>query len=312
MLARLEQDFPNDLRVVYRHFPLVSIHDKATLATQAAEAAGAQGEFWAMHDALFENQNEWAGTSVEGFTNWLTLKATELGLDLNQFTADLNAEANVTFAQDAWDFGVENEVPGTPFLLINGNPYGGPLDYGNLTTIIRLILLEDLQYNECPPLTIDPLKDYVATLETAKGEIVLQLFADKAPLAVNSFVFLAQEGWFDGVTFHRVLPDFVAQAGDPSGTGFGGPGYAFDNEIDPNLTFDRSGLLAMANAGPGTNGSQFFITYAPQPDLIGSYTIFGEVLTGYEVAESLTPRNPQQAFNLAEGDKIIRVTIEVR
>jgi cyclophilin family peptidyl-prolyl cis-trans isomerase len=146
-------------------------------------------------------------------------------------------------------------------------------------------------------------------LRTEKGDITLELFADKAPLAVNSFIFLAKNDWFDSVTFHRVIADFMAQAGDPSGTGYGGPGYAFDNEIDPSLTFDRPGVLAMANAGPGSNGSQFFITYAAVPRLNGSYTIFGQLMDGMDVLKQLTPRNPAESMDLPPGDRIIDVEI---
>ena len=137
----------------------------------------------------------------------------------------------------------------------------------------------------------------------------MQLFPDKAPLAVNSFVFLARQGWFDGVTFHRVIPGFIAQAGDPSGTGRGNPGYFFNNEIS-DLKFDKPGMLAMANSGPDTNGSQFFITFAPAANLDGSYTIFGQVISGLDVAEKLTPRDTSQGGNLSPGDKIISVIIE--
>jgi cyclophilin family peptidyl-prolyl cis-trans isomerase len=161
-------------------------------------------------------------------------------------------------------------------------------------------------------MVIDPSKQYLATLHTNKGDIVIELLADDAPMAVNSFVFLSQNNWFDGVMFHRVLPNFVAQSGDPTGTGFGGPGYAFDNEVSPDLKFDRAGMVGMANAGPGSNGSQFFITYVPVPDLDGGYTIFGQVVSGMEVAESLTPRNPAQGGDLPDGDIIESVSIEER
>ena len=130
-------------------------------------------------------------------------------------------------------------------------------------------------------------------------------------MAVNNFVFLARHGWYDNITFHRVLPDYIAQSGDPTGTGFGSPGYAFDNEISPDLKFDKAGLLAMANAGPGSNGSQFFITLAPTPNLDGGYTIFGRVIDGLEVVRQLTPRNPDQSnLNLPPGDELNSVTIE--
>ena len=138
---------------------------------------------------------------------------------------------------------------------------------------------------------------------------MIQLFPDKAPLAVNSFVFLARQGWFEGVTFHRVIPGFVAQAGDPSGTGKGNPGYFFNNEIT-ELKFDKPGMVSMANSGPDTNGSQFFITFAPAPHLDGGYTIFGQVISGLDVAENLTPRDPSQGTTLTPGDKILSVDIE--
>ena len=131
-----------------------------------------------------------------------------------------------------------------------------------------------------------------------------------APIAVNSFIFLAENGWYDGVTFHRVLPGFVAQGGDPTGTGFGGPGYAYDIEISEEVTFDSAGLLAMANSGPGSNGSQFFITYDALPDLDGRFTIFGRVISGMEVVEQITPRDPSQNPALPPGDLILGITIE--
>jgi cyclophilin family peptidyl-prolyl cis-trans isomerase len=158
-------------------------------------------------------------------------------------------------------------------------------------------------------MVINPTKQYIATLHTEKGDIVIELAADKAPLAVNSFIFLARNGWFDNVTFHRVIPGFVAQAGDPSGTGYGTPGYAFKNEIS-NLKFDAPGVVGMANAGADSNGSQFFITYSSQPTLDGKYTVFGHVIQGLDVATSLTPRDPSQSGDLPTGDKILSVTIE--
>jgi len=174
--------------------------------------------------------------------------------------------------------------------------------------VIQLQMLEARQFSECPPMTLDPTKQYSANLHTAKGDIVIELFADKAPLAVNNFLFLVRNGWYDGVTFHRVLQGFVAQAGDPSGTGFGSPGYAFSNEIT-DLKFDKAGLVAMANAGPDSNGSQFFITYAPAPQLDGGYTIFGQVIEGMDVASSISLRDPSQGLDQPPGDAILSIEI---
>ena len=308
MLAQLQQKYPDDLRIVYRHYPLSS-HDKAPLAAQAAEAAGMQGQFWQMHDLLFKERADWISLTPEEFQKWLEQKVTELGLDLEKFKQDLNSPELIKLVKDAYEKNVAIGMPGTPFLVINGEPYNGPLDLANLDATVGLMLLAKRQFSECPPMTLEKGKQYFAVLHTEKGDITLELFADKAPLAVNSFIFLARHDWFDGVTFHRVLPDFVAQAGDPTGSGFGGPGYAFDNEIDPSLVFDKPGMLAMANAGPGSNGSQFFITYSAVPRLNGDYTIFGQVASGMDVASSLTPRNPAEKMDLPPGDKILDVEI---
>jgi len=167
---------------------------------------------------------------------------------------------------------------------------------------------DTFQYNAAPPMTIDVNKKYFATFTMANGgEFVAELFADKAPVTVNNFVFLAQQGYYDGTTFHRVLEGFMAQGGDRTGTGRGGPGYQFEDEFS-DLTFDKAGLLAMANSGPNTNGSQFFITYGPTEHLNGLHTIFGQVVEGMDVVNSLTRRDPQQSPTF-EGDAIETVTI---
>jgi cyclophilin family peptidyl-prolyl cis-trans isomerase len=165
------------------------------------------------------------------------------------------------------------------------------------------------QWSSPPEMSIDPTKKYFATFKTAKGDIRVELFADRAPKTVNNFVFLARQGFYDNTTFHRVLENFMAQGGDPTGTGRGGPGYQFEDEIVPGLTFDKPGLLAMANAGPGTNGSQFFITFSPTPWLNGKHTIFGQVVEGLDVALSLTLRDPLQRPNYP-GDTLVTVEIE--
>jgi len=309
VLAQLKADFPEDVRVVYRHFPLASIHDKALLATQAAEAAGLQGKFWEIHNVLYEKATEWSSLSVEDFQTWLIDSAAALDLDVTQFEADLTSEEIVAFAEGTWQVGQEIGLPGTPFFVINNNPYNGPLDSANIASILSLTEFAERQYTECPPAVIDPLRGYTATIQTEMGDIVIDLYPDVAPLAVNSFVFLAQEGWFDDVSFHRVLPGFMAQGGDPTGTGMGGPGYAFKNEVSEDLSFDREGLLAMANSGADTNGSQFFITYGPAAHLDGGYTIFGEVIDGMQVVQDLTPRDPSQGGDLPDGDTIITISI---
>jgi cyclophilin family peptidyl-prolyl cis-trans isomerase len=165
-----------------------------------------------------------------------------------------------------------------------------------------------LQYDAYPPMTIDVSKEYFAAVKMANGgEFTIQLFPDKAPKTVNSFVFLAQQGYFNGLTFHRVLEGFMAQGGDPTGTGSGGPGYEFENE-DNDLSFDKAGVVAMANAGRDTNGSQFFITFGPTPHLDGGYTIFGQVIEGMDVVNAITLRDPDVNPSFA-GDAMESVTI---
>jgi cyclophilin family peptidyl-prolyl cis-trans isomerase len=165
------------------------------------------------------------------------------------------------------------------------------------------------QYASPPPMTIDKTKQYFATVKMAKGgEFVIQLFPDKAPITVNSFVFLAREGFFNGTTFHRVLPGFMAQGGDPTGTGGGGPGYEFQNEVS-DLKFDKAGVVAMANAGRDTNGSQFFIMFGPYQLSENDYTIFGQVVQGMDVVNAITLRDPNQNPNFT-GDVIESITIE--
>jgi cyclophilin family peptidyl-prolyl cis-trans isomerase len=315
-METLIKEFPNNLRFVYRHFPLIGtpeapVHDKAALATQAAEAAGKQGEFWEMHDLLFNNQSEWSKLSVADFQQWLINKAGDLKLDVPKFTTDLTSTELVNLAQKAWIDGQKMQLLATPTVIINDETWPGDvqMNEANLASVIKLVLLEDRQFTECPPMTIDPTKQYIATLHTEKGDIVIELAADKAPLAVNSFIFLARNGWFDNVTFHRVIPGFVAQAGDPSGTGFGTPGYAYKNEIS-DLKFDGAGVVGMANAGADSNGSQFFITYSAQPTLDGKFTVFGHVIQGFGVVTNLTPRDPSQSGDLPPGDKILSVSIE--
>jgi cyclophilin family peptidyl-prolyl cis-trans isomerase len=146
---------------------------------------------------------------------------------------------------------------------------------------------------------IDPTKTYYATIKTNKGDMRLKLFADKAPATVNNFVFLARDGFYDGVPFHRVIKDFLIQTGDPTGTGRGGPGYRFPDEIHPELRHDGPGVLSMANAGPNTNGSQFFITHVATPWLDGKHAVFGKLVDGSNVL-----------YSIEQGDFIDTIEIE--
>ena len=163
------------------------------------------------------------------------------------------------------------------------------------------------EYDGPPDLVIDTSKDYYATFVTERGEFRLRLFDDRAPRTVNNFVFLARDGFYNGVTFHRVIPGFMAQGGDPTGTGGGSPGYRFDDEFHPDL-IHNAGVISMANSGPNTNGSQFFITFVPTPHLDGAHAVFGEVVEGMDVVNNISPRDPATAIEA--GDVIYTILIE--
>ena len=166
-------------------------------------------------------------------------------------------------------------------------------------------------YSAAPEMSIDPESEYYAIFKTEKGDMRVRLFADQVPDTVNNFVFLARDGFYNNTHFHRVLENFMAQGGDPTGSGAGGPGYQFPDEFVASLQFDRAGLLAMANAGPNTNGSQFFITFAETPWLNGRHTIFGEIVEGMDVLNSLSLRDPMAAgASEFAGDLLIMVEIE--
>ncbi len=167
--------------------------------------------------------------------------------------------------------------------------------------------MTDNSYSSPPAMGIDPQKTYTATIQTSDGDIILQLFADKTPNTVNNFVFLAREGFYDGVIFHRVIANFMVQGGDPTGTGRGGPGYSFADEFHPELGHDGPGVLSMANAGPNTNGSQFFITHVATPHLDGKHSVFGRVTGGLDVLMAIPVRDPAQAQAPAVAIKTILI-----
>jgi len=287
VLAQLSEAYPNEVRIVIRDLPLNSIHDKASLAAQATHAAGIQGKFMEVHDALYEKQAEWSQKTVDDFKLYLSELAGELGLDVAQFESDLTSDAVVKIVNDSIAAYEKTGLEfSTPNLIINYLPYGGRNDLESLKGLVKLMELPARGFTACPPTIIEPGKTYEATLKTTKGDIVIELFADKAPTTVNSFIYLAQQGWFDNVPFHRVIAGFVAQTGDPSGT------------------------VGMARGGdPASNGSQFFITLDAVTDLNGQYTVFGQVTSGMDVVAKLTLRDAQRDPELALADEIISVTI---
>jgi cyclophilin family peptidyl-prolyl cis-trans isomerase len=315
VLADILEVYPDDVRFIFRHFPLGRF-DKSNLAAQATEAAGLQGDFWGMYDVLFGKYEDWVELDPEDFEPWLIGEAEALGLDTDQFAQDLNSSEIVALVNQAQQNAIANNITYTPHLSFDGQlmpdylQTAGELYAWLEYQIIPLGRLAENKFSQCPEMTIDSQKQYTATLHTEKGDIVVALYPDVAPYAVNNFIFLAENDFYTNTTFHRVIAGQIAQGGDPSGTSMGNPGYLFSIETSPDLTFDRPGFIAMANHDPYSNGSQFFISMIANPSWDGNFTIFGEVIEGMEVVESLTPRNPQADLFAPPGDLIEKITIE--
>ena len=164
------------------------------------------------------------------------------------------------------------------------------------------------QWSTMPAMQIDPKKNYQATFRTSKGDMIVQLFADKVPNTVNNFIFLAREGFYDHTVFHRVIENFMVQGGDPTGTGRGGPGYRFNDEFHPSLRHDKPGVLSMANSGANTNGSQFFLTHVPTPWLDNRHSVFGTIIEGMDVLLSIPVRDPSKVGSPAGGLNTVSIT----
>lgn len=295
--------YPDTFRLVFRHMPLPSLHRLAYISSMAANAAGAQGMFWEMYELLFSQQSVWSSyESEEEFSVWVLGRAETLGLDLDQFEADmLNADARAaleTQTEEQLALGIHY----TPFIIVNGTIMS------SFSTITQYISVYNYDgYDACPPWVVSPDKTYTAKLDTTVGEITIDLNLAAAPLAVNNFIFLAQQGWYDNVPFHRVIEGFVAQTGELSGFG---PGYSFVNETDNDLSYDGPGVVGMANAGPDTNGSQFFITLAPTTSLDGSYTIFGQVQEdSLALLNEIALRDPDTAVDFEDATYINSIEI---
>ena len=306
ILRAVQERFPDDVRVVFRHRPFPeSFHDKSILAGQALEAAGKQGKFQEFKNYLFETQSEWAPVAKGDFDGWLRGKIGQLGLDTDQFFKDMYSKEIEQKISDAADSANSLGINGTPTLFING--YKWPEDQRGIeifSIYVQLLKNQAIQYSSCAPTVIQPGKQYAATISTSKGDIEVDLFADIAPYAVNSFIFLANEGWYDGLPF--IATNEFTLSGDPSDTGYGGPGYAYLDELNDSLTFDEPGKLSTFSLGPGINGSTFFIN---KTILEGQQarTIFGEVTSGMDVVNALEIR--ENIFDPAV-DFITSVTIK--
>jgi cyclophilin family peptidyl-prolyl cis-trans isomerase len=310
------------VRFVFRLRPFPeSFHNKSILASQAMVAAGLQGKFVEFRIWLFERQSKdpnnpavasladsefWAGLPPADLDEWLKARVSDLGIDPDQLVKDMLSDAVVKKVQEAKTNADAIGITGTPTLFVNG--YAWPENQRGteiFSIYTKLFLNAEKEFNTCPSMTIDSSKSYSATISTTKGDIVVDLFADKAPYAVNSFVFLASEGWYNGLPI--ISTDQFMLSGDPTDTGYGGPGYAYKDEIDSTLNFNEPGMLATFayNVGSGTNGSTFFINKIALPEQSGR-TIFGKVTSGLDVLNSLEIRD--NIFNPA-ADRVLGVTI---
>ena len=229
-ISWVQEAHPEDVRLIVRYLP-DGRYDKSILAMQAAEAAHLQGMFWEMYSFLFAPQQEWFALDPSDFPTWLSDRISSLGIDPARFNDDFVSEEVDNRIQQALEQSAALDLL-PPILYINNNtPYNGMADVSSLDQTVRLAILENRKFHSCPDWGIDPSHQYIATIQTSLGEIALQLFHEKAPLAVNNFIYLIQQGWYDNTPFHGVEPGFVIQAGDPSGTGYGNPGYYFPTEL---------------------------------------------------------------------------------
>ena len=263
-LVKLQAAHPEEIRYIYRHFPL-SFHTYAPTAAYAADAAGKQGFFFAAEEYLYGNQNAWSGLeTVEAVDEWLreSFKTAIDGLDYEQWVTDYESEAIRASVDAAFEkVAATGIVGGTPTVFVNFHEYNGYYDEASMMPYVEYFKMQGNLKNECPAM-IDTAADYQAVLDTDAGEIIIDLFDDETPMAVSAFVSLANDGWYNELPFHRIVPGFFLQTGDPSGLGIGNPGFTFANETNASADFSQGkGLVAMANSGADTNGSQFFITF---------------------------------------------------
>ena len=309
-LADLQQQYEEEVRIVLRQYPQPEIYDKSLLAAYAVEAAGLENRYWQMNNILYSLQSDWINLSAEEFTEWLVEQAETLDVTRAQWEANMASDSVRSRIAQTVDEADGLQISATPILFFNNVMVRTGIDPDSLTVLVDYFLLPEKAYTVCPAFEIDTTKSYTARFSTEKGDIVFELFDDAAPQSVNSFINLARDGWYDGSTFFRVIPGFVAQGGDPSNSSLGTPGYGITSEADPALRFDTPGLLALNRNTDGLSGSQFFITYTELPEMDGQFTIIGRVIEGMSVVNSLRPRDPEADEILLPADILISVTIE--
>lgn len=285
---------PEEVRLVVRLFPLIGNRELAGVAAEALLLSDESGAFWEMFDFLNETHSEWAALAPDQFVAWLSNSVAEIGLDPSSMEQALTSGRFTDEVSELYQTRLAQGIPGVPLLLINSEPFVITADPSSLEAAVRLAVLSTNQFQGEPPLVIDTAKTYRAEIEFDQGLVELQLFPAESPVAVNSFVFLARNGWYDDSPIYRSVPNVLIEAGDPSGTGFGDPGFHYDSETGSSLSFDRPGVVGMVNSGPGTNGARFFIALQSMTGIDETHTVLGRVVSGLELLIDLPPHDPFQ------------------
>jgi cyclophilin family peptidyl-prolyl cis-trans isomerase/protein-disulfide isomerase len=301
-LPLLKEAFPNEFRLVFRHF---FFHDNADLPARAAEAAGRQGKFFEVKSFIFEDVENWYGKTGTDFETWIRSTAEKFDLDADQMVADFNDQEVIDKVAAENQKSQELGLSATPSIFINNWRYtssdnqvpGFEVLSALFDAILQMQEVEASQYDSCPPMTVDQKLDYQMTISTDKGDIVIDLNDDEAPYAVNAIMFLADEGWYDDLSFYAVEENFVL-TGDPSNTSYGSPGFVFLDEISTSRTFNEEGVVGMYHPAPGRNSSQIFITKKPMADIDSVFTVLGKVTEGLDILNQL-----------AKDDNIISVVV---
>jgi len=312
VLNELQALHPDDLRLVFRDFPLLTIREKSALAAQAVASAAEQGRLWEMHDLLFSRYAEWSVLTLDEFSAWLLRVAPAAGVDAALLADDLQSRRFEPFVADAYNQAVAAGIPGAPFLFFNRDLFMLPQTLENLEATVRLTLLAERQFDSPPEFSLDLTADYFARIRLNLGEILLDLHEDSAPQAVNSFVFLARQGWYDGTPAFQVVRGQYVEFGDPTGTGFGTPGYSYGRESSPAITFDQPGVVGMSAEDPSTNGSRFFVALTSLPMYDGERTVLGQVVSGLDLLDALTARDALTDLLVDPQAVILDIIIEAR
>ncbi len=286
-LWRLMEEHPASIQWVYRHYPLAPVHDKALMAVQAVEAAARQGRFWEAHRFLYSQQEAWRDLPPEDFPSYLLDMARTLKLDLAQFTQDLTDTEIQSLAYRAWQAGQRMGLDSVPVLFINGEWFPGPPTYEALRTVVALNLLTARRFNACPPWRLEAHRLYFLDFSLPQGRVSLRLEPEWALQGVNAVVFLAQEGWYEGMGIYGIAPNKAVFFGDPSNTGYGHPGFLIPWEA-PAVPLE-AGRVVLLPETPGWNSPRMAILLGPAPEWEGQVTVIGEVAQGLDGLRSLVP-----------------------